>query len=99
MLMTVTKETHITISLNQPDTRMESKQMGKAKFEQLYVSGAGYDEHIGFSVFRGSGRKVRPSTKGTQETNKRKNKHTDSLSHTHTHTHDAKCDAAAGVDT
>lgn len=63
MLMTVTKESHITISLNQPDTRMQAKQMGKSQFDHLYLNGAGYDEHIGFTVFRGSARKVRYSTK------------------------------------
>ena len=33
-------------------------QMGKAAFDQLYVYGAGYDDHIGFAVFKGARRHV-----------------------------------------
>ena len=63
LLMKVSQTTHITISLNQPDTRMKSKQMGKSEFDRLYLEGCGYDEHIGFTVFKGSARKMRYSSK------------------------------------
>jgi hypothetical protein len=59
LLMKVTKTTHITMSLNQPDTRMQAKELGKAAFDQLYVAGAGYEEHIGFAVFQGASRRAR----------------------------------------
>ena len=59
LLLKVTKPTHLTISLNQPDTRMEAKKMGKAAFDKLYRDGAGYDEYIGFAVFQGGARRAR----------------------------------------
>jgi hypothetical protein len=58
LLMKVSRPTYIELSLNQPDTRMLSKQMGKAAFDQMY-SGTGYDESIGFQVWKGDKRKTK----------------------------------------
>ena len=58
ILMNVRTTSQITISLNQPDNRMKSKTMGKAKWDQLFTNGCGYEEAIGFAVFQGSERKA-----------------------------------------
>jgi len=60
LLMKVTQKSHITISLNQPDSRMQFRtgEKTKADFDELYGYGTGYEEHIGFTVFKGSQRKV-----------------------------------------
>jgi hypothetical protein len=65
LLMKVTQRSHITISLNQPDSRMQFRTGEKTKedFDYLYGEGTGYEEHIGFTVFRGSERKVAYSTR------------------------------------
>jgi len=64
LLMKVNQKSHITISLNQPDARMQFRTGEKTKddFEEADGSNA-YSEHIGFSVFQGSERKVAYSTK------------------------------------
>lgn len=65
LLMKVTQKSHITISLNQPDSRMQFRtgEKTKADFDELYGYGSGYEEHIGFTVFKGSERKVAYSTR------------------------------------
>ena len=63
LLMRVYERSHVTISLNQPDTRLmfRTGELTKADFEELYGCGSGYDEAIGFTVFRGGERKMRYS--------------------------------------
>jgi hypothetical protein len=65
LLLRVTQKSHITISLNQPDSRMQFRtgELGKADFDELYGAGTGYVESIGFSVFKGGERKVQYSTR------------------------------------
>jgi hypothetical protein len=65
LLLRVQQKSHITISLNQPDSRMQFRtgELGKADFDDLYGCGTGYIEAIGFSVFKGGERKVAYSTR------------------------------------
>ena len=65
LLMKVKQKSHITISLNQPDSRMQFRtgELGKEDFDELYGYGTGYEEHIGFTVFKGCERKVAYSTR------------------------------------
>ena len=60
VLMRVQQRSHITISLNQPDSRMQFRtgELGKEDFDELYGYGTGYEVDIGFAVFKGSERKV-----------------------------------------
>ena len=60
LLMRVYETSQITISLNQPDTRMMFKtgELDKDDFNELYDTGSGYNDCIGFAVFRGGERKV-----------------------------------------
>jgi len=65
LLMRVHKKSHITISLNQPDSRLQFQtgELGKADFDSLYGCSSGYEDDIGFAVFQGSERKAAYSTR------------------------------------
>ena len=65
LLMRVPQKSHITISLNQPDSRMQFRtgELGKEDFDILYGQGSGYENDIGFAVFKGSERKAAFSTR------------------------------------
>ncbi len=77
-LMTVKKDktkdfgnsrARVTIALNQPDSRMlfRNNELGKEDFDELYGNGTGYEESIGFTVWKVDGepsRKTVFSAKG-----------------------------------
>lgn len=66
LLMRVTRKSHIMISLNQPDSRMQFRtgELGKAEFDDLYGCGTGYADEIGFAVWKGGERKVAYTSRG-----------------------------------
>ncbi len=51
----------VTIALNQPDSRMmfRTKELGKEDFDELYGDGTGYQESIGFNVWKVDGEPAR----------------------------------------